>query len=79
MTINTLQNGINTLAPSSGMVLTNGNAYSAFVYIGRTDSAANWSEIPESEVPAEIIGGYTDYQAMYDELAAAAAEDIKNS
>ena len=38
-----------TQTTKAGMVLTNGETYSKTVYL--PDDAANWAEIPESEVP----------------------------
>ena len=43
-----------TLEPDYGMVLTNGETYSRLVYLGVNDSAENWHEIPESEVPPDV-------------------------
>lgn len=37
------------LTPSEGMVLTNGEAYSTEVYLGKNDSADNWHEITVEE------------------------------
>ena len=37
------------LTPSEGMVLTNGEAYSTEVYLGKNDSPDNWHEIPVEE------------------------------
>ena len=37
------------LTPSKGMILTNGEAYSTEVYLGKNDSADNWHEIPVEE------------------------------
>lgn len=42
------------LTASEGMVLFNGETYSKEVYLGKNDSADNWKEIPESEVPEDI-------------------------
>lgn len=44
-----------TLEADEGMVLTNGETYSRFVYLGVNDSSENWYEIPESEVPSDVI------------------------
>lgn len=41
----------NELFPDEGMTLTNGAAYSKHVYLGKWDSAENWHEIPEEDVP----------------------------
>ena len=42
-----------TLEAEEGYILTNGETYSHFVYLGINDSPENWHEIPESEVPEE--------------------------
>jgi len=34
---------------SAGMVLTNGEAYSKEIYLGKNDNADNWYEITEEE------------------------------
>lgn len=39
------------LTASEGMTLTNGETYGKEVYLGCNDSADNWREIPDSEVP----------------------------
>ena len=41
------------LTASTGMVLTNGNIKTHTVFLGVNDSADNWHEIPDSEVPKE--------------------------
>ena len=41
------------LTASEGMTLTNGETYGKEVYLGVNDSADNWQEIPEEEVPKE--------------------------
>lgn len=41
------------LTADEGMTLTNGEAYGKEVYLGVNDSAENWKEIPESEVPED--------------------------
>lgn len=41
------------LTASEGMTLTNGETYGKEVYLGCNDSAENWHEIPDSEVPQE--------------------------
>ena len=41
------------LTASEGMTLTNGETYGKEVYLGVNDSADNWQEIPDSEVPKE--------------------------
>ena len=41
------------LTASEGMTLTNGETYGKEVYLGVNDSADNWQEIPEADVPAE--------------------------
>lgn len=41
------------LTASEGMTLTNGETYGKEVYLGVNDSADNWHEIPDSEVPVE--------------------------
>ena len=41
------------LTASEGMTLTNGETYGKEVYLGCNDSAENWREIPEAEVPQE--------------------------
>lgn len=52
---------------TEGMTLTNGEVYSKLIYLGVNDSADNWHEIPDSEVPA-------DGHSMEEELA-----DAKNA
>ena len=39
------------LKANDGMTFTNGEAYGKVVYLGVNDSADNWHEIPDSEVP----------------------------
>ena len=39
------------LEADEGMVLTNGETYSAVVYLGIYDSPENWHEVPENEIP----------------------------
>ena len=39
------------LTAAEGMTLTNGETYGKEVYLGCNDSAENWQEIPDSEVP----------------------------
>ena len=39
------------LTAADGMTLTNGEAYGKCVYLGINDTADNWHEIPDSEVP----------------------------
>lgn len=41
------------LTAAEGMTLTNGETYGKEVYLGVNDSADNWHEIPEAEVPKE--------------------------
>lgn len=41
------------LTASEGMTLTNGETYGKEVYLGCNDSAENWHEIPDEEVPVE--------------------------
>ena len=41
------------LEPDEGYTLTNGETYSKRVYLGINDSAENWREIPDEEVPVE--------------------------
>lgn len=41
------------LTASEGMTLTNGETYGKEVYLGCNDSAENWREIHDSEVPTE--------------------------
>lgn len=41
------------LEASDGHTLTNGEAYGKVIYLGANDSADNWHEIPDSEVPRE--------------------------
>lgn len=50
MTIKTIE--LRELKADSGMVLTNGSAYSDIggsVFLGANDSPENWREIPEAE------------------------------
>lgn len=42
------------LTASEGMTLTNGETYSKEIYLGVNDSADNWHEIPDAEVPKEV-------------------------
>lgn len=39
------------LEADDGMVLTNGESHGKTVYLGVNDSAENWREVPESEIP----------------------------
>ncbi len=41
------------LEASDGHTLTNGEAYGKVIYLGVNDSADNWHEIPDGEVPRE--------------------------
>ena len=41
------------LEAAKGKTLTNGEAYGKVIYLGVNDSADNWHEIPDSEVPRE--------------------------
>lgn len=41
----------NELISDEGMTLTNGETYSKHVYLGKWDSAENWWEIPDEDVP----------------------------
>ena len=41
------------LTAAEGMTLTNGETYGKEVYLGVNDSAENWQEIPDTEVPKE--------------------------
>lgn len=43
----------NELIADEGMTLTNGETYSKHVYLGKWDSAENWWEIPDEDVPEE--------------------------
>lgn len=43
---------IPVLAPSEGMMLTNGEIYSKEVWLGVNDSAENWREVPMAEYEA---------------------------
>lgn len=40
---------IRKLTASSGMVLTNGEAYGPEIYLGKNDKPENWHEITEEE------------------------------
>lgn len=42
------------LTASEGMTLTNGEAFSKEIYLGKNDSAENWTEITDAEAE-EII------------------------
>ena len=44
---------IRVLTASEGMLLTNGETYSAQVYLGIHDSPENWREIPLEEMPSD--------------------------
>ena len=37
------------ITASEGMVLTNGDAYSKEIYLGKNDKAENWHEITDAE------------------------------
>ena len=41
------------LEAAKGKTLTNGEAFGKVIYLGTNDSADNWHEIPDSEVPRE--------------------------
>ena len=41
------------LTASEGMTLTNGEAYGKVIYLGCNDTADNWHEIPDGEVPQD--------------------------
>ena len=43
------------LEPDEGYTLTNGETYSKKVYLGINDSPTNWTEIPDSEVPEDVV------------------------
>lgn len=43
------------LIPAEGYTLTNGEVYSKKVYLGINDSPENWWEIPDEDVPPEIV------------------------
>ena len=43
------------LEPEEGYTLFNGETYSKKVYLGNLDSPENWHEIPDAEVPEEVI------------------------
>ena len=45
----------NVLTAAEGKWLTNGSTYSQQVWLGCVDSAENWSEVDESEVPEEWL------------------------
>lgn len=49
METRTLSNGIIELRPREGMMLHSGSTYSDLVWLGKNDSADNWSEVPYSE------------------------------
>ena len=52
MMIGTLPNGIVTLTPEDGMVLTNGETYSSgTVFLGKNASPSDWREVepPDTE------------------------------
>lgn len=50
MKISTIE--LKKLTASSGMVLTNGEAYGTEIYLGKNDSPENWWEISEEEYNA---------------------------
>lgn len=50
MNITTIE--LRKLTASSGMVLTNGEAYGREIYLGKNDSPDNWHEITEAEYQA---------------------------
>lgn len=43
----------NELIADEGKILTNGDIYASFVYLGIYDSPSNWHEIPIEEVPQD--------------------------
>jgi hypothetical protein len=43
---------INKITADKGKVLTNGQAYSKEIYLGKNDSSENWHEITEEEYQA---------------------------
>jgi hypothetical protein len=47
MKIETIE--LRKMTASEGMMLTNGEAYSEEVYLGKNDSAENWHEITDEE------------------------------
>lgn len=51
------------LTAADGMVLTDGTSYGKEVYLGINDTADRWteiaeSEVPEPEMPHELVGNY---------------------
>lgn len=44
---------IRKLTASEGMTLTNGEAFGKVVYLGKNDSAENWTEITDAEAEAQ--------------------------
>lgn len=63
-----IQSNINivVLEPSEGMTLTNGETYSKKVYLGITDLAENWVEVPDAEVSEEMIQEVETDEADFD-------------
>ena len=53
------------ITASKGMVLTNGDAYSKEIYLGKNDKAENWHEITDAE-----------YEAILKEQEESELEDI---
>lgn len=51
MEITTIE--LRKLTASEGMTLTNGETYGKEIYLGVNDSALNWIEIPDTEVPEQ--------------------------
>ena len=48
------------------MTLTNGETYSKKVYLGITDLAENWVEVPDAEVPEEMVQEVETDEADFD-------------
>ena len=58
----------NELIADEGMTLTNGETYSKHVYLGKWDSAENWWEIPDEDVPEETEVSIENKAEAYDIL-----------
>lgn len=67
--------GMTVLTPDEGMILKSGYVYSEKVYLGKFDSADNWTEVPETdpreEEPApdeepsdQVPGDFSDSDAV---------------
>lgn len=51
MEITTIE--LRKLTANEGMILTNGETYGKEIYLGINDSALNWIEMPDIEIPEQ--------------------------